>query len=185
MNEPLTEPLDPEVEALVLKELEKRVKARIDGVKATFGQRYPDGHRENFWVGTLKLGTVYRTDPVPTWTVTNPEALHAHLRQFPGSMETVYEIADEVAAVEVLKEHAPHLLVEITRVNPGHIAEALQESRDNGAAAAPGIELVKPGGSVTVKPDLRQAGAAVELLIRQGHITWDGRRVLEAKKAAS
>lgn len=181
----MREPLAPEVEALVLKELEKRVKSRTELVKSTFGQRYPDGHKDTFWVGTLKLGTVYRSDPPPEWKVTDPDALDAHLRTFPGALETFYEIADEQAAIEVLREHAPHLLVEITRVNPEHVAAALAESRDTDQPAAPGIALVKAAGSLTVRPDLKQAGKAVERLLEQGRITWDGRPVLEAGREAS
>ena len=180
-------PLPPEVEALVLAELGKRVKARTETTKALFGQRYPDGHRETFRspLDGSKLGIIYRTDPDPQWKVTNPEALHAHLREYPGNVETVYEIADESAAIEVLREHAPHLLVEVTRVIPDVVAAALQQSRDTGEPAAPGIELVKPAGSLTVKPDPK-AGAVVERMVTAGLISWDGSpRALDAGEVAS
>ena len=182
----MSEPLAPELEALVLAELAKRVKSRTDLVKATFGQRYPDGHKETFRspLDGNKLGIVYRTDPDPQWKITDREALHAHLREYPGNVETVYEIADDQAAVEVLREHAPHLLVELTRVIPDVVDAALDQSRATGEAAAPGIELVKPAGSLTVKPDPK-AGVAVERLVEAGVITWDGRPVLEAGEAAS
>ena len=171
----MSEPLKPEVEALVLAELGKRVKARTELVKATFGQRYPDGHRETFRdpLFGLKVGMVYRTDPEPKWTVVDREQLHAHLREFPGNVETVYEIADEAAAVEILREHAPHLLVEITRLISTVIDDALAQSAATGEAAAPGIELVKPSGYLTVKPD-PAAGVAVARMVDAGLIEWDG-----------
>ena len=178
--------ISPEVEALVLSELGKRVKARTEVVKATFSQRYPDGHKETFRspLDGSKLGIVYRTDPDPQWKVTDREALHAHLREYPGNVETVYEIADEQAAIQVLLEHAPHLLVEVTRVIPDVVLAALDQSRATGEPAAPGIDLVKPAGSLTVKPDPK-AGAAVERMHAAGVITWDGRPVLEPGREAS
>jgi hypothetical protein len=178
--------LPAEIEALVLAELGKRVKARTETTKALFGQRYPDGHRETFRspLDGSKLGIVYRTDPDPQWKVTDREALHAHLREYRGNVETVYEIADDLAAIDVLREHAPHLLVEITRVIPDVVEAALDQSRATGEPAAPGIELVKPSGSLTVKPDPK-AGGAVERLVEAGVITWDGRPVLETGQEAS
>jgi hypothetical protein len=178
-----TEPaaLAPEVEALVLAELAKRVKTRTDLVKATIGQRYPDGHRETFRspLDDSKLGLIYRTDPDPRWTVTDPEALHAELREFPGNVETVAEIVDHDAAVAVLRAHAPELLAEVTRVRPDVVEAALEQSAATGKPAAAGINRVKPGGSLTVKPDAK-AGEAVERMVAAGVITWDGRPVLTA-----
>lgn len=180
----MTTPLPPEAEALALAELGKRVKARTDAVKATFSQRYPDGHRETFRVDGLKLGMIYRSDPDPKWTVTDREALDKHLREFPGNLVTVYEIADEESAIDVLHNVAPHLLVEIARVNPAVVQAALDRSAAAGEPAAPGISLVKPSGVLTVKPDA-QAGVAVERLVNTGRMTWDARPILEAGEVAS
>ncbi len=178
----MTEPvqLAPEVEALVLAELGKRVKARTELVKATFSQRYPDGHRESFRAPDgSKLGQVWRSDPDPRWVVADEQALHAELREFPGNVETVVDIVDHDAAVQVLREHAPHLLAEVTRVRPEVVAAALAQSAATGRPAAAGIEQVKPSGVLTVKPDPK-AGAVVERMVAAGVITWDGRPVLEA-----
>lgn len=171
----MNNPLAPEIEALVLAELGKRVKARTEAVKAKFGQRYPDGHRETFRDPKfgLKLGIVYRTDPEPKWVVVDWDELHTHLRTFPGNVETVFEIADETQAIAYLAEHAPHLLVELTRVNPEAVTAALDQSAATGEAAAPGIGLVKASGSLTVKPD-PQAGVAVARMVDAGLIEWDG-----------
>lgn len=58
------------------------------------------------------------------------------------------------------------------------LAAALAESKATGVAAAPGISRVRPGGALRVVPD-KNAGEAVERLVRAGVITWDGRPVLE------
>lgn len=176
-----------EIELLVLAELKSRVLSRIEQVKAVVGQRYPEGHRDTFRspIDDHRLGSVYRTDPDPVWEVTDREALDAELRTYPGALETVYEITDEAAAVEVLREHAPHLLAEITRVNPDVITAALEQSRTTGKAAAPGISKVKPAGVLTVTTDKKTAGLAIEAMHEQGVITWDGRPAIEQRKAAS
>lgn len=179
----MNEPIAAEIEALVLAELGKRVKSRTDLVKATVGQRYPDGHKETFRspLDQSKLGMVYRTDPDPKWVVADRDALDAHLRGFPGNLTTTITLRpeDEPEAFAVLAEHAPHLLTETTVVQPGIVEAALAQSAATGQPAAPGLELVKPSGTLTVKPDAA-AGAAVERMVEAGVITWDGRPVLEA-----
>lgn len=172
--------LPPEVEALVLAELQRRVRARIDLTKAIVGVNYPDGHRKVIRspLDGQRLGQIWRTDPDPKWSITNEGELLDHLRGFPGNVERYYEIADEVAAVEVLREYAPHLLVEITRVRPDVVEAALEQSEATGEPAAPGIGLVKGSGVLTVKPDAT-AGPVVERLHSAGLIEWDGRPVIE------
>jgi hypothetical protein len=102
--------LPEEVEALALAALEKIAKEGKELVKATVGTRYPDGRRETFRspVDDRKIGIVYRTDPEPVWSVTDPAALDAHLRQDPANVETVAEIVGtDEQVIEVLAEHAP------------------------------------------------------------------------------
>lgn len=173
--------LQPEIEALALGELERRVKARKNLVKATLGTDYPDGRRNTVRspLDGLKLGIVYRTDPDPVWKVTDADALDAHLRTFPGNLETVHEIAEMGQAIAYLHDHAPHLLVEITRVRADVVEAAVAQSEATNHAAAPGITQVKPAGSLTVTPD-DNAGIAIERLVNAGRLTWDGRPVLEA-----
>lgn len=178
--------LPPEVEVLVLAELQRRVKARIDLTKAVVGVNYGDGHREIIRspLDGQRLGQIWRTDPNPKWSVTNEAELLEHLREFAGNVERYYEIADDAAAIEVLREYAPHLLVEITRVRPDVVQAALEQSEATGEPAAPGIGLVKDGGVLTVKPD-PTAGPVVERLHHAGLIEWDGRLVLDAGEKAS
>ncbi len=178
----MTEPvqLPPEVEVLALAELAKRVDARYKTAKALVGQSYPDGHRETFRspLDGAKLGVVYRTDPDPRWVVVDGEALHAELRESSYNVETVVDITDHDAAVEVLREHAPHLLAEVTRVRADAVKAALAQSEVQGKAAAAGIEQVKPSGVLTPKPDPKTAGPAIERMVAAGLLTWDMRLVL-------
>jgi hypothetical protein len=180
------EPLAPEIEALALAELAKRVKARTDLTKALIGQRYPDGHKETFRspVDGRKLGIVYRTDPDPQWRVTDRAAFDKEARTYPGNLETVVSIAEEdmPEALAVLAEHAPRLLTETVRLRAGIVEAALAQSEATGQAAAAGIERMKAPGSLTVKPD-PAAGSVVEALVNAGLLAWDMRPALPAAEA--
>lgn len=181
------DPLPDEVELLALAELAKRVAARTKTTKAIVGTRYGPGDKHTFRspLDQRKLGQVWRTDPDAEWVVTDREALHAHLRTFPGCTETIVAISDDEAAIDVLHEHAPHLLHEITRVREDVIRDALIQSRESGHAVAPGIELRKAPGVLTVRPDAG-AGPVIESLQQAGWLAWDGRPVLPpAQKEAS
>lgn len=179
-------PLPPEVEALALAAIESEVKKRKTLTKALFGHRYPDGHRETFRspVGAAKLGQVYRTDPEPQWVVTDRAALEEHLRSFPGNLAVTVTIVPEdmPEALAVLAEHAPGLLTELAELDPEAERAALAQSRATGEPAAPGIGLVKAGGSLTVVPD-KGAFDQVGRLIAAGVLTWDARPVLEQGQA--
>lgn len=169
-----------EVETLAYAAIESEAKRRKELGKALLAQHYPDGRTERTRspLGD-RLGSVLRTDPDPRWQVVDRDALHAHLRTFPDATETVFEIADEPAAIEVLRVHAPHLLVEVTRVKQQWVDDALAQSRATQEAAAPGIDRVKERGVMTVKPD-KAAFAAVQRLVARGLIGWDGRPALPA-----
>jgi hypothetical protein len=81
--------------------------------------------------------------------------------------------------VEVLLEHAPELLAEVTKVDPAAVAAAVAESREKGEAVAPGIELVKPPGELRVSPD-SNAFEEFGRMVRAGMLTWDFRPAIEA-----
>jgi hypothetical protein len=54
----------------------------------------------------------------------------------------------------------------------------LQESRDTGAAAAPGIHLVRAGqGNLSVVYDKKEAVGAITRMVRAGLIDWSGRPI--------
>lgn len=165
-----------DIEALALAELRARVLDRYDTVRAVAGQTLDDGDKRTVRspLGDM-LGVVSRSDPDPRWAVTDREALCAHLYdEVPGSVETVYEVAGPVTEViAVLRVHAPHLLAEVTRVRAVAVDRALAAAAA-GDTAAPGIELVKPAGSVSVRR-AKGCGAAIERMQRVGLLTWDGR----------
>lgn len=174
--------LAPEIEALVLKELEKRVKARTELVKVTVGQHYGEGDKHTFRspLDDAKLGQVWRTDPEPQWQVVDRDALIAELRRARHNIEIVDEIVGtDEQVLEVLAAHAPHLLVRIERVSQEAIDYAVALSKSRGKAAYPGIEKKKPAGSLTVKPD-KNAAEVITRMIDAKLITWDGRPALPA-----
>lgn len=180
----------PEIRALVLAALGKRIAAEETGVKAEFSPRYELGTTIK-WESPLDgalLGYVQRTRPKPEFRITDEDALREHLAaEFPGTVETVWQLPvpgvglvtldplDELAVV--LREHAPHMLVEQQRVTDEAVTAALDESKASGVAAAPGITLVRPGGSLRVVPD-KAAGEAVDRMAAAGLLRWDGGRLI-------
>ena len=179
--------LTGELEAVVLRYLETEIAKRQKTVKSIIGQGYGDGDKRSIRspLGD-KLGSISRTDPDPTWRVVDREALHQHLRQDTANLETVYDLdlpdgsdvtLHHCELVAVLLEHAPQLLVE--RAVVADTAVSLAIAHAVSGKPVPGIARVKPGGTLTVRPD-KSAGAAIEKLVESGMITWDGRPVLEA-----
>lgn len=178
----------PEVEALALAALAKRVKELDQPVRSIFKGDYDNGRSQKFRspVDGRALGSVYREDPDPEWRVVDPTALHAHLRAH-GHEETVYELDDALRekVVEVLREHAPELLIERTLVPQEAVEETLTATRKAGEPvdpdgnAAPGVEWVKPEGRLVVKPD-PNAGEVAAAMVRAGSIDWSRRPELGA-----
>lgn len=181
MSEPIV--IAPEVEALILAELAKRVRSRQNLTKALIGVGYGDGDKQTFRspVDGRRLGTVYKTDPDPEWRVTDQQALDVWLAARDAYTETTVEIREgcEAEALAVIQQHAPGLLADVDRIRDGAAAEVLMESTRRGEAIAPGIERVKPAGVLTVRPD-KAAGDAIEAMVKAGLITWDGRPALTA-----
>lgn len=185
MNPPT--PLTPEIEPIVLAVLEQRVKDAKAAARAVIDSRYPDGHRVTVRspLDDAKLGTVYRTDPDPIWKITDRDALAEHLAQDPDNLEYVDDIAgSDTQVIEVLREHAPHLLARVERVTDTAVQAAVTASIQAGKPAAPGIERVKPRGNLVVRPD-KGAHAAIERMVAAGLITWDGRPELTAASEAT
>jgi hypothetical protein len=177
--------LDAGLEALVLAVLEKRVKERIASAKAIAGADIEDGQKRTFRspLDESKLGLIWRTDPDPTWKVTDRAALCKALEDDPANVEYVDDIAGtEAEVIDVLAEHAPHLLARIERVKAEAIIAAVARVA-NGETPLPGIERVKPRGSLVVRPD-KNAGPAIERMVAAGLLTWDG-RLLELPAGAS
>jgi len=168
--------LPPELEPIVLAVLEQRVKEAKAAARAVIEHRYAEGTRNTIRspLDDTKLGVVYRTDPDPAWRVTDREALCKALEDDPANVEYVDDIAGtEAQVIEVLREHTPELLARIERVHSAAINAAVAAAAQ-GETPLPGIERVKPRGSLVVRPD-KAAGPAIERMVAAGLLTWDGR----------
>jgi hypothetical protein len=179
----------PEVEALILAHLSKVVEERDGVLRAIIGVGYADGDKHTFRspIDHAALGAVWRTDPKPSWRVVDRLSFDAWLADRDEYTDTDVEIraGHEAEAYAVLAEHAPHLLVEAVRIRQGAEAEVLAECKRRKTSIAPGVELVKPEGRLTVKP-ASGAGDAIASMVAAGLITWDGRPLeLEAAEEAS
>jgi hypothetical protein len=167
--------LPPEIEPIVLAVLEKRVGAAKAASRVPLEPLYAEGQSRKIRspLDDAVLGVVGRESPDPRWEIVNRDALAKHLEQDPANVEYVDEIASEAAAIEVLREHAPELLVRIERVRADAFTAALRAAR-TGEAPAPGIARIKPDGRLYVRPD-KHAGEAIERLVAAKVITFDGR----------
>lgn len=185
----MTRPDD--LEAVALAELDARVTARYKAVRAVAGADLTDGDKRTIRspLDGSSLGSIYRTDPEPRWTVTDWAAFEAHVRSsIPDGVETAYRLhvpsldepvfldpLDELAVI--LREHAPHMLREVPRIRGEVVADLLAASKTSGQPAAAGIEQVKPSGSVAVRRS-KTCGPAIERLHAAGLLTWDGKPML-------
>ena len=129
-----------------------------------------------------KIGTVYRTDPYPTWKVTDRDALCKPSKPTPDNVKYVDDIAGKnEQVIAVLAEHAPEPVARIERVKASTVNAAVVAAA-RGEEPLPGIERVKARGSLVVRPD-RNVGQAVERLVQAGVITWDGRPLCSGQAA--
>lgn len=167
-----------EREALAWAALEQRAKKEKDTRRALLNQQYREGRTEHVRTPTGdRLGNVQKTNPDPVWQVVDPDAVEAHIRAtYPGALRRRYwvyapsgslELSAEDELAVVLREYAPHLLVEEDSVDPAAVEALLAESKELGRPVAPGIALVQPAGTVRVVPD-RNAFAAVMRMHRAG-----------------
>lgn len=186
MTDSRTADLPAEIEPVVLAVLEARVKTAKAAARAAIEHRYDDGDKVTVRspLDDAKLGSVYRTDPDPSWEIVDRAALAAHLALDPDNIEFRDEIAgtdDQVVAV--LREHAPELLARVERVAPSAFDAALAAAAA-GAEPAPGVIRRKPRGSLVIRPD-KNAGAAIERLVAAGWISYDGRPMLPAAEEST
>jgi hypothetical protein len=175
--------LPPEIEPIVLAVLEARVKEAKAAARAAIEHLYAEGTRTTILspLDGTKLGTVYRTDPDPTWKVTDRDALCKALEADPDNVEYVDIAGTNEQVIAVLAEHAPERLARIERVKASAVNAAVAAAA-RGEEPLPGIERVKARGSLVVRPD-RNAGQAVERLVQAGVITWDGRPLCSGQAA--
>lgn len=139
-----------------------------------------------------KLGAVYVTDPKPECHVTDPAALTEWMfEHYPELTETGYEIAgSDAEVIDVLFQHAPHLLRPYRRVRSDDMRELRGNAIALGApigpgseADIPGLEVHHPEGVVTCKPDPGALRAVMDLH-KAGRLQLDG-TVLPAIEEAS
>lgn len=180
MNTPETAVVvTPEVEALILAQLGREVRNRQNLTRAIVGVGYADGdkHTVRSPVDGRKLGVVYRSDPDWSWQVVDPHALHAWLVDQPAHTTTSVEVRPDrwAEALAVLAEHAPDLLVDVTRVRDGAV-DAVLATCDH-QAPPPGVERVKPAGVLTCRP-APDAHDVISAMVAAGVVSWDGRPAL-------
>lgn len=126
----------------------------------------------------LDLGMVLRTKPKGSASITDQAAFTAWMAAaYPDRVERAATVVDPAAAIEVLSEHAPHLVALTAVVAPWAESEVLTCTTRAKEPCGPGGELDVPGvtyepprpGVVTVK--LSEDGPAViEQLWREGRI---------------
>jgi len=180
--------LGPEHEALILAELARRVKDRIVVLRAVIGTCYAPGDKHTFRspIDDQKLGSVWRTDPDPKWQVVDRDALDAWLITQDRYRQEKVRVRPDCwpEALACLASHAPDTLEDVVRIRDTAVDEVLAECARRGVPVAPGVDLVKPEGVLTVKP-APTAGEAIAGLVRAGVVDWEGRPALDAGEAAS
>lgn len=187
----MTEPLRPEVRALVLKTAIAVAEEELKAVLKGLAPAYPLPASVTFEspLDGARLGHINRARTTPEWKVTSAAQLLEHFAQeYPDALETVYVVEvpgatvtlpEDHPIVVVLAKHAPDLLAPRQQVPADTVAAALQQSRDTGEAVAPGIQLVRAAqGALSVVYDKKEAVAAIGRLVRAGLIDWTGRPVV-------
>jgi hypothetical protein len=127
----------------------------------------------------MKIGPVWMTDPKKVATVTDEGAFYAWMAEhYPEHIDVTYVVSgtdDEV--VDVLIQHAGHLLKRVRRVHPEVVEQLRADSVAAGAPVGPGGEADIPGfvveqppAVVACKPNRETALPAVIGLIRSGAV---------------
>lgn len=178
----------------ILKAISAYTKERYDAARAEAAKVMGEGDRTiaRSPLDNSKLGAVYITDPDPVCRVTDQAVLTDWMiEHYPLLTEQGYEICgSEREVIDVLFEHAPHLLRQVRRIKPDDMRElragavALgQPMGPGGEADVPGIEVERPPGVVACKP-ADTALHSVMALHRANRLLLDG-TVLPAIEEAS
>lgn len=194
----MTTTLPPEVRALILKAgiavAEKELADIVKGLSVAYP--LPASVPFESPLDGAKLGHINRARTTPAWKVTSPEQLLEHfVREYPEALETVFLLdvpgVGDVALPEdhpitiALAQAAPDLLTPQQRVPADTVEAALQQSRDTGAPAAPGIQLVRAAqGALSVVYDKKEAIDAITRMVRAGIVDWSGRPIEAAEQRA-
>ncbi len=102
-------------------------------------------------LGGAKLGPVIMSDPKPTAAITDMAALRDWMSEhYPEHVETDFEVVgSERAVIDVLFQHAPHLLGKRRQIKAEVVSELRKESAALGQPVGPGGEADVPGVTVT------------------------------------
>lgn len=175
---------DKVLRAAVLKTISDFTKAKYDEARAALDGTMGKGDRliARSPLDNSKLGAVYVTDPNPVCKVTDRAALTDWMvEHYPELTETGYEVCgSDREVIDVLFEHAPHLLREVRRVT----ADDMRQLRGNAVALGmpvgpgsetdiPGLEVDIPDGVVACKPDPNAFQSVMDLW-RAGRLELDG-----------
>lgn len=131
-----------------------------------------------------KLGTAGMTDPDPKATVEDRDLFTAYMaEEDPDSITTTEGIDPERFddAMDVLRQHAPHLLVTTEHVRVQHEKAVLDKAAATGDPV-PGVEVRKPAGVVNVRLS-KDGKDAIRQQISDGSL--DALRALPAKPSAT
>jgi hypothetical protein len=119
-----------------------------------------------------KIGQVYRSDPKPVAVVTDEAALLTwYAVTHPDHVRKNYAvIGSEREVIEVLAEHAPHLLRMVQEIAPDTLRKLRADVIKFGHGIGPGGEVEIPGieqqtddGVVACKPDDDALGVVLDL----------------------
>lgn len=176
----------PELLAVaVTAQLAKLVKASGDlaRVEATDAGVLEDGASVTLYAPSgTKIGKALRTDPEPTATVSDKTALDEWLRKaYPDQVQPVDVVSDDTDAVlEVLREHAPHLVRTVQVVDARMVPDVLEASKlagepmgPDGELDVPGVSVVKPPGVLQIRLE-KSAKHAISEMWSAGLINLDG-----------
>ena len=112
-----------------------------------------------------KLGTVSKSFPDPVATVTDQDALEAHLRETRSAdLEVGYALGDLSQVYAVLLEHAPQLLTVTEGVIPKWLIDVSKKEALIPGRTVPGITVTRPAGVVIVRPNAVAKALAEQLL---------------------
>lgn len=101
-----------------------------------------------------KLGTVSKSFPEPVATITDREALEAHLRETrPDELDVDYVLSDLPQVYAILLEHAPNLLTVNENVVPQWMFDLAKKEALIPDRTIPGVTVARPAGTISVRPN--------------------------------
>lgn len=186
-----------EVRALILKAAIAVAEKELDELTKGLKVSYPLPATIPFEspLDGAKLGYVQRARTTPEWKVTSTAQLLDHfVSDYPDVLETVFLIDTPIGEIALPEDHpitaalagaAPELLTPQQRVPAEVVEDALEQSRNTGEPAAPGIQLVRAAqGNLNVVYDKKEGIPAITRMVRAGLIDWSGRPVEAAEQRA-